>query len=222
MSMRRPPFHWATTVANLFKASHVEYFMSMLKHGVPSLTLWIREGDTRNIIAPPGLHLIRADPIKRPDIGDDALVAYVNRALNQGIQASDCILVTDDRGLRGRMRVGVHKRPTKWLKAEMLSEGLEWRSRWDPEFRRTHRETPARREHLMASMERRRKRKAEKSPRTSRKRQRAVEVKEALTVKEAVRTEKPTSFWSQGWIASLWSLFAGTPADKKSGVQELR
>lgn len=69
--------------------------------------------------APDGLQMIRARPIKRKDIGDDAIVERVHETLEQGLAASRLVLITGDKGLIRRMPSGVHWRRPKWLGREI-------------------------------------------------------------------------------------------------------
>lgn len=64
--------------------------------------------------------MIRAQPIRRKDIGDDAIVECVDATVKDGIEPSQIVLITDDRGLIRRMPLGVKRRSPKWLALEIL------------------------------------------------------------------------------------------------------
>lgn len=77
--------------------------------------------------APRGIQVIRAQPIKQKNIGDDAIVECVQTAIKQGTEASRLVLITGDKGLVRRMPSGVKWRSPKWLRKEIahLPEEME-------------------------------------------------------------------------------------------------
>lgn len=83
------------------------------------------EGRQRNLSAPRGIHMIRAQPIRKRDIGDDAIVEYVHTTVEDGIEPSKIVLITDDKGLVRRMPFGVERRSPKWLALEILTSLAE-------------------------------------------------------------------------------------------------
>lgn len=77
------------------------------------------EGTARNLKAPDGVQFIRAEKLRRKNIGDDAIVRYVERALGHGVEPQWLVLITADKGLKARMPLGVNKRSPEWLWNEM-------------------------------------------------------------------------------------------------------
>lgn len=82
------------------------------------------EGAARTLAPPDGLHVIRAQDIRRKNVGDDALVHHVEQALRRGIvEPHRLVLITADKGLMARMPCGVHKLSPHWLWMELARGG---------------------------------------------------------------------------------------------------
>lgn len=71
--------------------------------------------------APKGVHIIRARPLRQKDIGDDAIVERVHAAVEEGVEPSRLVLITDDKGLIRRMPFGVRRRSPHWLACEIIN-----------------------------------------------------------------------------------------------------
>ncbi|CAN8103253.1 unnamed protein product [Discula destructiva] len=79
------------------------------------------EGSDRQLKAPTGIKMIRAPPIMKKNIGDDALVDYIWQILSHGVDASRLVLVTEDKRLMQRMPYRAQKRSPQWLRAELVA-----------------------------------------------------------------------------------------------------
>lgn len=210
-SVRFPADHDHSRVGTVTPAVHIGHL------SVTVADTLVREGVERTRQAPPGIYLIRADPMKRPDVGDDALVEYMNRAIDQGIPASDCILVTDDRALRGRMRIGVEKRKNSWLHSELqgFSGSVTWHRQLSPTpTRAARRENQVKWENRVKwrCLAPRRREHCRQEPRpvgpSAAPRDCQHHVQKAPPVEQ--------SSWWHGWFASLRSLFVGSRDENKS------